>query len=97
MPRPKISANGKPRRRLKVRTVDVNMVLSRYQSPDIHVSPIQLDEAGTEVLRFPLKPKNRKTNKMVELVGPAGIQLNDSLNPKSWFRLWLTLGRRLRY
>ena len=79
MPRPRLSANGKPRRR-PARTVDVNRVLSRYQSPDIHVSPIQLDEAGTEVLRFPLKPKNRKTNKMVELVVSSGIQLSDSLN-----------------
>ena len=79
MPRPRLSANGKPRRR-PARTVDVNRVLSRYQSPDIHVSPIQLDEAGTEVLRFPLKPKNRKTSKMVELVVSSGIQLSDSLN-----------------
>ena len=79
MPRPRLSANGKPRRR-PVRTVDVNRVLSRYQSPDIHVSPIQLEEAGTEVLWFPLKPKKRKTNKMVELVVSSGIQLSDSLN-----------------
>ena len=79
MPRPRLSANGKPRRR-PARTVDVNRVLSRYQSPDIDVSPIQLDEVGTEVLRFPLKPKNRKTNKMVELVVSSGIQLSDSLN-----------------
>ena len=79
MPRPRLSANGKPRRR-PARTVDVNRVLSRYQSPDIHVSPIELDEAGTEVLRFPLKPKNRKTNKMVQLVVSSGIQLSDSLN-----------------
>ena len=79
MPRPRLSANGKPRRR-PVRTVDVNRVLSRYESPDIHVSPIQLDEAGTEILRLLLKPKNRKTNKMVKLVVSTGIQLSDSLN-----------------
>ena len=79
MPRPRLSANGKPRRR-PGRTVDVNRVLSRYQSPYIHVSAIKLDEAGTEVLRFPLKPKNRKTNKKVELIVSSGIQLSDSLN-----------------
>ena len=79
MPRPRLPANGKPRRR-PARTVDVHRVLSRYRSPDIHVSPIQLDEAGTEVLRFPLKPKNRKTNQMVELVVSSGIQLSDSVN-----------------
>ena len=81
MPRPRLSANGKCRRR-PARTVDVNRVLSRYQSPDIHVSPIQLDETGTEVLQFPLKLKNRKTNngiKMVELVVSLGIRLSDSL------------------
>ena len=44
------------------------------------MSPIQLDEAGTEVLRIPLKPKNRKTNKIVELVVSSGIQLSDSRN-----------------
>ena len=48
--------------------------------PDIYVSPIQLDEAGTKVLGFSLKPKNRKTNKMVQLVVSSGIQLCDSLN-----------------
>ena len=57
MPRPRLSANGKARGR-PARTLHVNRVLSRYQSPDIHVSPIQLGEAETEVLRFPLKPKN---------------------------------------
>ena len=79
MPRPRLSANDKPRRR-SARTVGVNRVLSHHQLPDIHVSPIQLDEAGAEVLRFPLKPKNRKTNTMVELVVSSGIQLSDSFN-----------------
>ena len=79
MPHPRLSANGKPRR-WPARTVDVNRVLSHYQSPDIHVSPIQLDKAGTEVLLLPLKPKNRKTNKMVQLVVSPGIQLSDFLN-----------------
>ena len=39
-----------------------------------------LDEADTEVLRYPVKSKNKSTNKMIELMIPAGIQLSDKLN-----------------
>ena len=53
---------------------------SRYQSPIIRVSPVQLNEAGTEVLWFPLELTNRKANKKVELVVSSGIQLSDPLN-----------------
>ena len=48
MTRPRLSAKGKPRQR-PVRTLDVNRVMSRYQAPDIHVSPVQLDDAGAGV------------------------------------------------
>ena len=52
-------------------------VLSKH---NVHISPVGLDEADTEVLRYPVKSENKSTNKMSELVIPAGIQLSDKLN-----------------
>ena len=39
--------------------------------------PQQEQSVGTEVLRYPMKTKNGSTDKMVELVVPAGIQRHD--------------------
>ena len=47
---------------------------------NVHISPVGLDETDTEVLWYPLKSKNNPTNRMIELVIPAGIQLSDKLN-----------------
>ena len=44
---------------------------------DVRISPVTLEQVATEVLRYPIKTKNRSTDKMVELVEPAGIQLNN--------------------
>ena len=52
-------------------------VLSKH---NVHISPIGLDEAHTEVLWYPVKSKNTSTNKMIELVILAGIHLSDKLN-----------------
>ena len=69
-------------------------VLSKH---NVHISPVGLDEADTDVLRYPVKSKNKSINKMIELVIPAGIQLSDkSMCRKSKIRPWLTLGPRLR-
>ena len=54
--------------------------MSRFTFFENNIFSFQALEAGAEVLRFPLKPKNRKTNKMVELLVSSGIQLSDSLN-----------------
>ena len=52
-------------------------VLTRH---NVHISPVSLDEADTEVLRYPIKSKTKSTDKMVELVVPAGIQLSNKFN-----------------
>ena len=52
-------------------------VLSKH---NVHISPVGLNEADTEVLWYPVKSKKTSTNKMIELVIPAGIQLSEKLN-----------------
>ena len=60
-----------------VRAVQMCALLSKH---NVHISPVRLDEADTEVLRYPVKSKNKSTNKMIELVITAGIKLSDKLN-----------------
>ena len=60
-----------------VRAVQMCAVLSKH---NVHILQVGLDEADTEVLRYPLKSEDKSTNKVIELVIPAGIQLSDKLN-----------------
>ena len=78
-----------------MRAVQMCAVFSKH---NVHISPVGLDEAETEVLRYPMKSKNKSTNKMIQLVIRAGIHLSDKLNlPEKQHSALVHIGAQIEY